>query len=110
MWFDSQFWLLSVLIYCITCRNYLDLMVELPWSKSTKDSLDLKQAKKDLDTDHFGLEKLKKRVLEYLAVRQLKKSLKGPILCFVGPPGVGKTSVGKSIAHTLGREFYRLVS
>ena len=88
-------------------RNYLDLMVELPWSKGTKDSLDLKQAKKDLDTDHFGLDKLKKRVLEYLAVRQLRNSLKGPILCFVGPPGVGKTSVGKSIAHTLGREFHR---
>ena len=82
-------------------------MVELPWSKSTKDSLDLKVARRDLDTDHFGLDKLKKRVLEYLAVRQLRNSLKGPILCFVGPPGVGKTSVGKSIAHTLGREFHR---
>ncbi|XP_060574708.1 lon protease homolog 2, peroxisomal-like [Ruditapes philippinarum] len=89
-------------------RNYLELMVELPWSKSTKDSLDLKQARKDMDADHFGLEKLKKRVLEYLAVRQLRKSLKGPILCFIGPPGVGKTSVGKSIAHTLGREFHRI--
>lgn len=83
--------------------------MELPWSKKTKDSLDLKQARKDMDADHFGLEKLKKRVLEYLAVRQLRKSLKGPILCFVGPPGVGKTSVGKSIAHTLGREFHRFV-
>ncbi|XP_052818776.1 lon protease homolog 2, peroxisomal-like [Mya arenaria] len=89
-------------------RNYLELMVELPWSKSSTDSLDLNQARRDLDTDHFGLEKLKKRVLEYLAVRQLKKSLKGPILCFVGPPGVGKTSLGKSIAHTLGREFHRI--
>lgn len=63
--------------------------------------------RKDLDTDHYGLDKLKKRVIEYLAVRQLKNSLKGPILCFVGPPGVGKTSVGKSIAQTLGREFHR---
>ena len=63
--------------------------------------------RKDLDEDHYGLDKLKKRVLEYLAVRQLRNSLKGPILCFVGPPGVGKTSVGKSIAHTLGREFHR---
>ncbi|KAH3772744.1 lon protease homolog 2, peroxisomal-like [Dreissena polymorpha] len=89
-------------------RSYLELMVELPWSKTTKDSLDLAQARKDLDVDHFGLEKLKKRVLEYLAVRQLRKTLKGPILCFVGPPGVGKTSVGKSIAHTLGREFHRI--
>lgn len=82
-------------------------MIELPWSKSTKDNLDLTLARKDMDADHFGLDKLKKRVLEYLAVRQLRKSLKGPILCFVGPPGVGKTSVGKSIAHTLGREFHR---
>lgn len=63
----------------------------------------------DLDADHYGMEKLKKRVLEYLAVRQLKNSLKGPILCFVGPPGVGKTSVGRSIAKSLGREFHRLV-
>lgn len=89
-------------------RNYLELMVELPWSKNSKDALDVLQARKDLDTDHYGLDKLKKRVIEYLAVRQLKNSLKGPILCFVGPPGVGKTSVGKSIAQTLGREFHRI--
>ncbi|XP_056008966.1 lon protease homolog 2, peroxisomal-like [Ostrea edulis] len=89
-------------------RNYLELMVELPWAKNSKDALDVIQARKDLDADHYGLDKLKKRVLEYLAVRQLKNSLKGPILCFVGPPGVGKTSVGKSIAHTLGREFHRI--
>ncbi|CAL1532329.1 unnamed protein product [Lymnaea stagnalis] len=89
-------------------RNYLELMTELPWSRGTKDTLDIEQAKKDLDTDHYGLEKLKKRVLEYLAVRQLKNSLKGPILCFVGPPGVGKTSVGRSLASTLGREFHRI--
>ncbi|BFZ13298.1 hypothetical protein BsWGS_16337 [Bradybaena similaris] len=89
-------------------RNYLELMIELPWSRGTKDTLDIAQAKKDLDADHYGLEKLKKRVLEYLAVRQLKNSLKGPILCFVGPPGVGKTSVGRSLANTLGREFHRI--
>ncbi|KAI0230376.1 lon peptidase 2, peroxisomal [Lamellibrachia satsuma] len=89
-------------------RNYLELMVELPWNKTTTDSLDIAQARKDLDTDHYGLDKLKKRVIEYLAVRQLKSSLKGPILCFVGPPGVGKTSIGRSIAQTLGREFYRI--
>lgn len=89
-------------------RNYLELMTELPWSKGTKDTLDIMQAKKDLDTDHYGLDKLKKRVIEYLAVRQLKNSLKGPILCFVGPPGVGKTSVGRSLANTLGREFHRI--
>ncbi|XP_013394100.1 lon protease homolog 2, peroxisomal [Lingula anatina] len=89
-------------------RNYLELMVELPWSKSSVDSLDIIQARKDLDEDHYGLEKLKKRILEYLAVRQLKNTLKGPILCFVGPPGVGKTSVGRSVARTLGREFHRI--
>jgi len=89
-------------------RNYLDLMVELPWTKASTDLLDIEQARKDLDRDHYGLEKLKKRVIEYLAVRQIKNSLKGPILCFVGPPGVGKTSVGRSIASTLGREFHRI--
>ncbi|KAH9515489.1 Lon protease-like protein 2 [Bulinus truncatus] len=89
-------------------RNYLELMTELPWSIGTKDTLDIVQARKDLDADHYGLEKLKKRVIEYLAVRQLKNSLKGPILCFIGPPGVGKTSVGRSLASTLGREFHRI--
>ncbi|XP_012937014.1 lon protease homolog 2, peroxisomal [Aplysia californica] len=89
-------------------RNYLELMTELPWSRGTKDTLDIVQAKQDLDADHYGLDKLKKRVLEYLAVRQLKNSLKGPILCFVGPPGVGKTSLGRSLANTLGREFHRI--
>ncbi|KAM4553168.1 lon protease homolog 2, peroxisomal [Fundulus diaphanus] len=93
--------------YALT-RNYLDLMVELPWSKSTKDCLDIRAARTLLDNDHYAMEKLKRRVLEYLAVRQLKTSLKGPILCFVGPPGVGKTSVGRSIARTLGREFHRI--
>lgn len=93
--------------YALT-RNYLDLMVELPWSKSSKDSLDIGAARTLLDNDHYAMDKLKRRVLEYLAVRQLKASLKGPILCFVGPPGVGKTSVGRSIARTLGREFHRI--
>ncbi|EDV25564.1 uncharacterized protein TRIADDRAFT_50226 [Trichoplax adhaerens] len=89
-------------------RNYLEWMVDLPWKKSTEDKLDINKAKVDLDDDHFGMKELKKRVLEYLAVRQLRNDLKGPILCFVGPPGVGKTSVGRSIAKTLGREFLRI--
>ncbi|XP_072278565.1 lon protease homolog 2, peroxisomal [Pyxicephalus adspersus] len=93
--------------YALT-RNYLELMSELPWSKSTRDRLDIRAARILLDNDHYAMTKLKKRVLEYLAVRQLKNNLKGPILCFVGPPGVGKTSVGRSIAKTLGREFHRI--
>uniref|UniRef100_A0A8C2Q0U6 Lon protease homolog 2, peroxisomal n=1 Tax=Cyprinus carpio TaxID=7962 RepID=A0A8C2Q0U6_CYPCA len=93
--------------YALT-RNYLEMMVELPWSKSSKDCLDIRAARVLLDNDHYAMEKLKRRVLEYLAVRQLKSTLKGPILCFVGPPGVGKTSVGRSIARTLGREFHRI--
>jgi ATP-dependent Lon protease len=83
-------------------------MVEIPWSKSTTDNLDIKKAKKVLDDDHYNLEKVKERILEYLAVRKLKKKMKGPILCFVGPPGVGKTSLGKSIARALGRKFTRI--
>ncbi|XP_008150604.2 lon protease homolog 2, peroxisomal isoform X1 [Eptesicus fuscus] len=93
--------------YALT-RNYLELMVELPWNKSTTDRLDIRAARVLLDNDHYAMEKLKKRVLEYLAVRQLRNNLKGPILCFVGPPGVGKTSVGRSVAKTLGREFHRI--
>jgi ATP-dependent Lon protease len=89
-------------------RNYLEWMIELPWSKSTEDNLDLTQARQILDEDHYDLEKVKKRILEYLAVRRLKPDIKGPILCFVGPPGTGKTSLGRSIARSLGRKFIRL--
>ncbi|MGB7624514.1 MAG: endopeptidase La [Terriglobia bacterium] len=91
-----------------TLRNYLDWMVELPWSKQTVDNLNLEKAQSILDTDHYGLEKIKERIVDYLAVRKLKEKSKGPILCFVGPPGVGKTSLGKSIAHALDRKFVRL--
>jgi ATP-dependent Lon protease len=89
-------------------RTYLDWMVELPWSKSTRDRLDIKNAKVILDEDHYNLEKVKERILEYLGVRKLNKKMKGPILCFVGPPGVGKTSLGRSIARALGRKFTRI--
>ncbi|MHB8094985.1 MAG: endopeptidase La [Candidatus Aminicenantales bacterium] len=89
-------------------RNYLDWMFSLPWNKNTVDNLDLRKAKEILDEDHYGLEKVKERILEYLGVRKLSKKIKGPILCFVGPPGVGKTSLGKSIARALGRNFIRI--
>jgi len=88
--------------------NYLELLLDLPWDKVSKDNFDLKRAKKILDRDHFGLEKIKDRILEYLAVLKLKGDLKSPILCFVGPPGVGKTSLGKSIAAALNREYIRI--
>jgi len=91
-----------------TIRNYLDWMVALPWSVSTTDNLDLRRAKQTLDEDHTGLDKIKERILDYLAVRKIKGDTKGPILCFVGPPGVGKTSLGKSIARALERKFVRL--
>jgi ATP-dependent Lon protease len=89
-------------------RTYLDWLVELPWSKSTKDNLNIKKAKQVLDDDHYDLEKIKERILEYLAVNKLRRKIKGPILCFVGPPGVGKTSLGRSIARSLNRHFVRV--
>ena len=88
--------------------NYAETMVELPWNELTQDNFDLKNAKKILDSDHFGLEKVKERIIEYLAVLKLKNDLKGPILCLYGPPGVGKTSLGKSIAAALGRKYIRM--
>ncbi len=91
-----------------TLRNWLDWMVGLPWGKTSKDNLDLGEAQRILDQDHYGLEKVKERIVEYLAVRKLKEKAKGPLLCFVGPPGVGKTSLGRSIARALGRKFVRL--
>ncbi|MFO7713323.1 endopeptidase La [Desulfosarcina sp.] len=88
--------------------TYLDWLTELPWNEATEDRLDIKTARKVLDEDHFGLEKPKRRIIEYLAVRKLKPDSKGPILCFVGPPGTGKTSLGNSIARALGRKFHRI--
>src|SRR5215475_11976051 len=89
-------------------RNYLDWMLSLPWGKKSRVKKDIDEAEKVLDEDHFGLEKVKERILEYLAVQQRSGKLKGPILCLVGPPGVGKTSLGKSIAKATGREFVRV--
>jgi ATP-dependent Lon protease len=88
--------------------NYLELFVELPWGEYSKDNLDLKHAMKVLEQDHYGLQKIKERIIEYLAVLKLKNNMKAPILCFVGPPGVGKTSLGKSIARALGRKYQRM--
>ena len=90
-----------------TVYNHVDLMLDLPWEEFTKDNYDLKKAKKVLDNDHYGMQKVKERILEYLAVLKLKGDLKSPILCFVGPPGIGKTSLGKSIANSLGRKYVR---
>jgi ATP-dependent Lon protease len=89
-------------------RTYLDWILDLPWHNATVDNLDIAQVRRVLDEDHYGLEKVKKRILEYLAVRKLKKDKKGPILCLLGPPGVGKTSLGRSIARALGRKFHRI--
>ncbi|OEU49685.1 MAG: endopeptidase La, partial [Desulfuromonadales bacterium C00003096] len=89
-------------------RNYIEWLVELPWKKGTRDRRDLEHAEQILETDHYGLEKVKERILEYLAVQALVKKIKGPILCLVGPPGVGKTSLGRSIARSLGRKFARI--
>lgn len=88
--------------------NHLDLMLSLPWEEYTEDNFDLKQAKKVLDFEHFGMQKIKNRILEYLAVLKLKGDMKSPILCFVGPPGIGKTSLGKSIANAIGRKYVRV--
>ncbi|KAI9434907.1 anti-sigma H sporulation factor, LonB [Russula earlei] len=88
--------------------NHLDLMLELPWEEYTADNYDLKNAKKVLDVDHYGMSKIKNRILEYLAVLKLKGDMKSPILCFVGPPGIGKTSLGRSIAHAVGRKYVRV--
>ncbi|MHC1707568.1 MAG: endopeptidase La [Bacteroidales bacterium] len=88
--------------------NYLDVIVELPWNENTEDNFDLRNAQKVLDEDHYGLEKVKERIIEYLAVLKLKKDIKSPILCLVGPPGVGKTSLGKSIARSVGRKYVRM--
>lgn len=92
----------------VVVRNYLDWMISLPWSVETRDRLDLKAAENILENDHYGLEKPKERIIEYLAIRKLAKKMKGPILCLVGPPGVGKTSLGKSVAHSLNRKFVRM--
>ena len=88
--------------------NHLDLMLDLPWEEYTEDHYDLKKAKKTLDNDHYGMQKIKERILEYLAVLKLKGDMKSPILCFVGPPGIGKTSLGRSIANAIGRKYVRL--
>ncbi len=92
----------------VVIRNYLDILTELPWSRSTEDKLDIAAAREVLDADHYDLDKVKDRILEYLSVLKLKHDLKGPILCFVGPPGTGKTSLGRSIARAMGRHFHRL--
>ena len=89
-------------------RTYIDWLIDMPWSVSTKDNPDIQKAKQVLDEDHYNLEKVKERILEYLSVHKLKQKMRGPILCFIGPPGVGKTSLGKSIARALGRKFVRI--
>src|SRR5206468_924796 len=92
----------------VVARTYLDWLIALPWSKATRDTIDIKDARRILDEDHYDLDKAKDRILEFLAVRKLKAGGKGPILCFVGPPGTGKTSLGRSIARAMGRAFHRV--
>lgn len=92
----------------LVIRNYIDWLTEMPWNISTKDTLDIKKAREILENDHFGMEKIKERIIEFLSVLKIKKGLKGPILCLAGPPGVGKTSLGKSIAKAMGRTFVRI--
>src|SRR5699024_6466456 len=89
-------------------RNYLEWLISLPWNERTEDTIEIEQAEKILNEDHYGLDKVKERILEYLAVQKLTNSIKGPILCLVGPPGVGKTSLAKSIARSIGRNFVRI--
>ena len=89
-------------------RNYIDWLISLPWSNATEDDLDISKAEEILNREHYGLDKVKERVLEYLAVQKLTQSLKGPILCLAGPPGVGKTSLARSVAESLGRKFVRI--
>jgi len=89
-------------------RNYLDWLCDLPWKKKTKDNMDINKAERILNEDHHDLQDVKERIIEFLSVRKLKKDAKGPIICLVGPPGVGKTSIGQSIARALGRKFTRL--
>jgi ATP-dependent Lon protease len=89
-------------------RTYLDWILDIPWNASTQDNMDIIAVREVLDEDHYGLDKVKKRIVEYLAVRKLKRDKKGPILCLIGPPGVGKTSLGKSVARALGRKFHRI--
>ena len=89
-------------------RTYIEWLLDLPWGKTTPDNLDLKRARRILAEDHYGLDEVKQRVIEYLAVCRIKNNMKGPVLCFVGPPGVGKTSIAKSIARALGRKFVQM--
>ena len=91
-----------------TTTTYIEWILDLPWGKTTEDNLDLARAREVLNKNHYGLDKVKERIIEYLAVLQVKKDMKGPILCFVGPPGVGKTSIVRAIAEAIGRKFIQM--